>query len=71
MALQEDYTLNTQEQGQLTMWKFFFAFMHEPLGGISDEKEFHDAFPKVLLEYTKRCEPDLPFHHYTGGNERY
>ena len=24
-----------------------------------------------MLEYTKRCDTDLPFYHYTGGNERY
>jgi hypothetical protein len=41
------------------------------LGNIFDEKKFHDVFPKVMLEYTKRCDPDLPFYHYTGGNERY
>ena len=48
-----------------------FAFLHERLGSIFDEKAFHDAFPKVLMEYTKRCDPDLPFYHYTGSNERY
>ena len=48
-----------------------FAFLHELLGLIFDEKAFHDAFPKVMLEYTKKCDPDLPFYHYTGGNERY
>lgn len=48
-----------------------FAFLHQLLGKIFDEKEFHDAFPKVMLEYTKRCDPNLPFYHYTGGNERY
>ena len=48
-----------------------FAFLHELLGLIFDEKAFHDAFPKVMLEYTKKCDPDLPFYHYTGVNERY
>ena len=45
--------------------------LHELLGLIFDEKAFDDAFPKVMLEYTKKCDPDLPFYHYTGGNERY
>ena len=48
-----------------------FAFLHELLGLIFDEKAFHDAFPKVMLEYTKKCDPDLPFYHYTGVNERF
>ena len=48
-----------------------FAFLHELLGRIFDEKAFHDTFPKVMLEYTKRCDPDLPFFHYTGGNDRF
>ena len=25
----------------------------------------------MMLEYTKRCDPDLPFYQYTGGNECY
>ena len=41
------------------------------LGFIFDEKTFHDAFSKVMLEYTKKCDPDLPFYHYTGVNERF
>ena len=48
-----------------------FAFLHELLGNIFDEKQFHDAFPKVMLEFTKKCDPQLPFYHYTGTNERY
>lgn len=28
-----------------------FAFLHELLGLIFDEKAFHDTFPKVMLEY--------------------
>lgn len=48
-----------------------FAFFHELLGPIFDEKAFHDTFPKVMLEYTKKCDPDLPFYHYTGVNERF
>ena len=48
-----------------------FAFFHELLGPLFDEKAFHDALPKVMLEYTKKCDPELPFFHYTGVNERY
>ena len=43
-----------------------FAFLHGLLGPIFDEKGFHDAFPKVIAEYTKNCDPDLPFYYYTG-----
>lgn len=48
-----------------------FAFLHELLGKIFDEKAFHEVFPKVMLEYTKKCDPDLPFYHYTGVNGRF
>ena len=45
--------------------------MHGLLGPIFDEKSFHDVFPKVISEYTKKCNPDLPFYYYTGSNDRY
>ena len=48
-----------------------FAFLHGLLGPIFDEKAFHDVFPKVISEYTKKCDPDLPFYYYTGSNDRY
>ena len=47
-----------------------FAFFHELLGPLFYEKAFHNAMPKVMLEYTK-CDPELPFFHYTGVNEKY
>ena len=28
-------------------------------------------FPKIIAEYTKKCDPDLPFYYYTGANDRY
>ena len=48
-----------------------FAFLHDLLGQVFDENDFHDAMPKVMLEYTKKCDPELPFYHYTGVNERF
>lgn len=48
-----------------------FAFLHGLLGPIFDEKAFHDVFPKVISEYTKKCDPDLPFYYYTGSNDCY
>jgi hypothetical protein len=46
-----------------------FAFLHGLLGPIFDEKAFHDVFPKVISEYTRKCDPDLPFYYYTGSND--
>ena len=48
-----------------------FAFLHGLLGSIFDEKDFHDAFPKVIAGYTKKFNLDLPFYYYTGANDRY
>lgn len=48
-----------------------FAFFHELLGPIFDEQAFHDAFPTVILEYSKKYGLNLQFHDYTGVNERY
>ena len=28
-------------------------------------------FSKVISEYTKKCDPDLPFYYYTGANDTY
>ena len=28
-------------------------------------------FLKVISEYTKKCDPDLPFYYYTAANDRY
>ena len=49
----------------------FLAFFHELLGPIFEEQAFHDASPKVILEYSKKCDPDLQFQHYRGVNEQY
>ena len=27
--------------------------------------------PKVISEYSKKCDPDLPFYYYTGANDKY
>ena len=48
-----------------------FAFLHGLLGPIFDEKDFLDAFPKAIAEYTKPCDRDLPFNYYIGANYRY
>ena len=61
MELRKDFFQNTQEQDQLMMSKAFF--LQGLLGPIFDEKAFHDVFPKVISEYTKKCDPDLPFYY--------
>ena len=33
---------------------------HDLTSPIFDEPTFHDAFPKIILEYSKKCDPDLP-----------
>ncbi|KAL9977347.1 hypothetical protein ACROYT_G014739 [Oculina patagonica] len=38
-----------------------FAYFHERLGPLFDEKALHDAL---------KSDPELPFFHYTGVNER-
>ena len=44
-----------------------FSFLHGLLGPIFDEKAFHDVFPKVISEYTKKINviltSDLPFYY--------
>ena len=47
------------------------AFFLQLLGSIFEEQAFHDASPKVILEYSKKCDPDLQFQHYRGVNEQY
>ena len=36
-----------------------FACLHQLLGPIFDEKTFNDAFPIVLMEYTKTSDPNF------------
>ena len=70
MELRKDFLQNTEEQDQLhDDVEGIFAFLRGLLGPIFDEKAFHDVFPKVISEYTKKCDPDLPFYYYTGSND--
>lgn len=39
----------------------FFALLHELLGPVFDLKQFFDELPKILNEFQKRIDPDLPF----------
>lgn len=49
----------------------FFALMHELLGPIFDLKQFYDQLPKIINEFAKRVDPELPFYYWTGHNARY
>ena len=46
----------------------FFSLLHEP---VFDLKQFYDQCPKILNEFKKRIDPDLPFFYWTGAKERY
>ncbi len=58
VELRKDFLQNTQEQDQLIMLKAFL-FLTQTVGTNFWWKG--DVFPKVIREYTKKCEPDLPF----------
>ena len=46
----------------------FFSLLHKP---VFDLKQFYDQCPKILNEFKKRIDPDLPFFYWTGAKERY
>lgn len=48
-----------------------FALLHEMLGPVFDLKQFFEELPKILNEFRKRIDPDLPFFYWTGVNERF
>ena len=41
------------------------------MGSNFDLKEFFDEFPKVMSEFEKRIDPDLPFFYWTGHQTCY
>ena len=47
------------------------ALFHELLGPIFDHKAFKQEFPKIMNEFNKRIDPDLPFYYWTGIHERF
>jgi hypothetical protein len=40
----------------------FFSLLHEMLGPVFDLKQFYDELPKILNEFKKRIDPNLPFY---------
>lgn len=52
--------MSTPEMDQQIMLEELFAFFMTWWVQIFNEPTFHDAFPKIILEYSKKCDPDLP-----------
>ena len=49
----------------------FFSLLHGMLGPVFDLKQFYDESRKILNEYSKRIDSQLPFFYWSGKNERY
>jgi len=47
------------------------SLFNEVMGNTLDLKEFFDEFPKVMSEFEKRIDPDLPFVYWTGHQNCY
>ena len=45
------------------------SLLHEVFGPVFDMKQFYDECPKILNEFKKRIDPDLPFFYYTGAKK--
>lgn len=41
------------------------------IGNAFDHKTFIENYPKILQEFLKRINPDLPFIYWTGVNNRF
>ena len=49
----------------------FIALLHDQLGDVFDHKAFLAQQPKILNEFSKKIDPDLPFYYWTGHRHRY
>lgn len=49
----------------------FISLLHDMLGPVFDLKQFYDESRKILNEYVKRINPELPFFYWSGKTERY
>lgn len=47
------------------------ALFHDVIGVIFDTKEFYDEFPKIMNEFSKKSDPNLPFYYWIGHQTRY
>jgi hypothetical protein len=48
-----------------------FSTIREMVGQEFGMKQFYDSYPKILAEYEKKLNPDLPFYYWTGCHLRY
>ena len=49
----------------------YISVLHEMLGDVFDMKSFLDSYPKILNEFCKRINPELPFYYWTGKKTRF
>jgi hypothetical protein len=49
----------------------FISILHRLLGKTFDHKTFMDNYPKIVNEFAKKIDPDLPFFYWTGSDSRY
>ena len=49
----------------------FFSLLHEMFGPVFDLKQFYDECPKILQEFKKRIDVDLPFFYWPGRKQRF
>ena len=49
----------------------FFSVMRDIIGKNFTTKEFKFGMRKVVPEFSKRVDPDLPFYYYTSAHSRY
>lgn len=49
----------------------FISLLHEMLGPNFDLKPFFSQLPKILNEFKKRIDYELPFYYWTGAKTRY
>jgi hypothetical protein len=49
----------------------FISLLHEILGLNFDLKQVFSELPKILNEFRKRIDKDLPFYYWTGSKTRF
>lgn len=49
----------------------FIAHLHDQLGDVFDHKQFLEQQPKILNEFNKKIDPELPFYYWTGHRHRF
>ena len=49
----------------------FFSMMRDTIGQNFTTKEVKFGMRKILSQFSKRIDPDLPFYYYTSAHSRY